>query len=888
MFGISLLWAKSFIRREKTNLIGSVAGIAVAVAMLATLAGFFAATESSMTRQAIADVPVDWQVQLQPGADFNTAIAELEKNPGSSNLVQVGYFTTPGFQATTGNTTQTTGTGKVIGLGDGYRTAFPAEIRDLVGQGSVLLAQQTAANLHAAPGTIISIQRPGMDPAQLKVDAVVDLPQADSFFQVVGAAPGAAPQAPPDNVLIIPLQQWHDLFDPVSAIAPQSSWIELHATIPHHFSASPASAFTDVSGMARNYESRLAGAGIVGNNLAARLDVARADALYARVLFLFLGLPGAMLAAAMTAVLIASTAVKRRRDQALLRLRGATTRQLVQLASTEALIVGGAGSVLGLALAAIAVRATFGRWGFGIGTSSSILWGVVAALIGLALAVAMIVIPAWRNARSMMVREAKQSLSVDHAPLWERFYLDILLLAIAAVVYWQAGQHGYQIVLAPEGTPKVSVSYTSFLAPLFLWAGAALLTLRITRLLLGRGKRVTTAIVSPIGHALSPLIGSLLSRQRSRVAIGVALVLVSIAFAVSTSTFNATYEAQAKVDAELTNGADVTVTGGPQANLVNQLGTIAAMDGVAAAQPMQHRFAYVGADLQDLYGIGPANIEQATKLSDSFFVGSSAKEVLSRLASTPDGVLVSPETVSDFQLQPGDMIKLRLQSAADQQYHIVVFHYVGIAREFPTAPSDSFLVANSAYIAAQTGNSTVETILVKTSGSPATVAASIRDALGPTSGATVRDITEAQRAIHSGLTAVSLHGLTRIELIFAIGLAGAGAGLILVLGLEERRRSLAIVSALGAKRQQVGAFVWSEAGIILSGGIAGGLLLGWLIAYMLIKLLTQLFDPPPSQSTIPWLYIVLVLVVASGAVLLAAKASIRISQRGVLAMIRRL
>ena len=732
-----------------------------------------------------------------PDANVDAAIAELAKSPGYDQLVQVGYFSTPGFQATTGDTTQTTGTGKVVGLGDGYRNAFPAEIRDLVGQGSVLLAQQTAANLHAVPGTTILIQRPGMDPVQLKVDAIIDLPQADSLFQVVGAAPGAAPQAPPDNVLIVPLQTWHELFDPVSAISPQSTSIELHATIPHQFASAPTTAYTDVTGMARNYESRLAGAGIVGNNLAARLDAARADALYARVLFLFLGLPGAILAALMTAVLVSSNAVKRRRDQALLRLRGATTRQLTRLAGVEALILGAAGSVLGLAFAVIAVRATFGTWGFGSNLSTSLIWGALATLVGFALAAGMVLIPAWRDAKSTSISEARRSVRTIHDPLWERTGLDFMLLAIAAIIYWQAGQHGYQIVLAPEGTPKVSVSYTSFLAPLFLWTGAALLTLRLTRLLLHRGKRATAAFVAPIGHALAPLISSWLGRQRMRVAIGVALVLLSIAFAVSTSTFNATYEAQAKVDAELSNGADVTVTGGPQANLANQAASIASINGVEAVQSMQHRFAYVGTDLQDLYGIDPTSIQQATRLSNSFFVGASASELMRDLANTPDGVLVSPETVSDFQLQKGDMIKLRLQSASDQQYHIVPFHYVGIAREFPTAPSDSFLVANSAYIAQQTGSASVETMLIKTSISPASVANDVRSTLGPTSGATVRDLTEAQRTINSGLTAVSLHGLTRIELVYAIVLAGAGAALILVLGLEERRKSLAIISALG-------------------------------------------------------------------------------------------
>lgn len=35
------------------------------------------------------------------------------------------------------------------------------------------------------------------------------------------------------------------------------------------------------------------------------------------------------------------------------------------------------------------------------------------------------------------------------------------------------------------------------------------------------------------------------------------------------------------------------------------------------------------------------------------------------------------------------------------------FHYVGVVREFPTAPSDSFLVANAEYVADATGSDAV-------------------------------------------------------------------------------------------------------------------------------------------------------------------------------------
>ena len=484
----------------------------------------------------------------------------------------------------------------------------------------MLLAQQTAANLHAGPGLVITVKRPGADPVPVTVDAVVDLPLADSLFQTIGA-PAGAPVAPPDNVLLLPLEQWHTLFDPVARIAPDAVRLQLHATLPHDLPADPSAAYTAVTGEARNYETRLAGSGIVGDNLAARLDVARSDALYAQVLFLFLGLPGVLLAAVLTAVVIATGAVTRRRDQALLRLRGATPRQIVALAAIEAALIGLGGSLLGLAIAALAVRVSFGQWGFGLGLAQSALWAGVAALGGLSLAAFTILIPAWRDARDMSVAAARVVVGRQGPPWWERIGLDVVLLAGAGLVFWQQAQGGYQLVLAPEGVPRVLVSYTSFLAPLLLWAGAALLAMRLTRLALGRNGRFVAPVLRAGGGQLAPLVGASLSRQRGRVASGLTLVALAVAFAASTAIFNATYEAQSLVDAELTNGADVTVSGGPSADLGRFLEPILTIPGVAAVEPMQHRFAYVGTDLQDLYGVDPASLDQRHPALRRFFCG---------------------------------------------------------------------------------------------------------------------------------------------------------------------------------------------------------------------------------------------------------------------------
>jgi len=116
-----------------------------------------------------------------------------------------------------------------------------------------------------------------------------------------------------------------------------------------------------------------------------------------------------------------------------------------------------------------------------------------------------------------------------------------------------------------------------------------------------------------------------------------------VSFATSTAVFNTTYNAQARIDAELTNGADVTVTAPTASDPGSLLPRLAALPGVPAAQSMQHRFAYVGTDLQDLFGIDPVHIAEVTNLSNAYFVNGDARATLAALSARPDGVLVAAE-----------------------------------------------------------------------------------------------------------------------------------------------------------------------------------------------------------------------------------------------------
>ena len=168
----------------------------------------------------------------------------------------------------------------------------------------------------------------------LTVDGVVDLPQLDSLLQKVGAPTGA--QAPPDNVVLVPAATWHTMFDPLAAQRPDLVRTQIHAALRHDLPADPAAAYTQVTASAHHLEVTLVGAGLVGDNLGAALSSARSDARYADILFLFLGLPGAAIAALLTGAVTASDAIRRRREQALLRARGAAPKHLLRLAAAEA------------------------------------------------------------------------------------------------------------------------------------------------------------------------------------------------------------------------------------------------------------------------------------------------------------------------------------------------------------------------------------------------------------------------------------------------------------------------------------------------------------------------------------------------------------------------
>ena len=228
----------------------------------------------------------------------------------------------------------------------------------------------------------------------------------------------------------------------------------------------------------------------------------------------------------------------------------------------------------------------------------------------------------------------------------------------------------------------------------------------------------------------------------------------------------------------------------------------------------------------------PQTIGAAGKLQNAWFQGGSASAADgARSAARPDGVLVSAETVNDFQLRPGDLLRLRLQDGRTKQLQD---RPVPLRRASPRSSRprrrDSFLVANASYVARATGSDAVGAFLVQTDGSePARRRRRGSARAVGTERAGHRHRQTSARSSAPTSPPSSCPGLTKVELGFALVLAVAASGLALGARLpgapaHVRDRRRARRPAAPARRRSCGASrcssppaAWSSARSIAAG-----------------------------------------------------------------------
>ena len=89
---IALTWLRGLVAHRPTRLLATALGVAVGVALIASIGTFLSATNAKMTQRAIARVAVDWQVQAQPGSPPAQVLAQIRSFSGVRAALPVSFL----------------------------------------------------------------------------------------------------------------------------------------------------------------------------------------------------------------------------------------------------------------------------------------------------------------------------------------------------------------------------------------------------------------------------------------------------------------------------------------------------------------------------------------------------------------------------------------------------------------------------------------------------------------------------------------------------------------------------------------------------------------------------------------------------------------------------
>lgn len=242
---------------------------------------------------------------------------------------------------------------------------------------------------------------------------------------------------------------------------------------------------------------------------------------------------------------------------ALLRSRGASTGQILAVYFMEGLLISAIGGAVGPFLGALVFSLLgttapfFPLTGGGllpIRFSGSVFLLAAGAAVLCLLA---FLIPAFQAARLGVVHQRQHAARPPKAPFWQRFYLDLVILAFGGMLFWELRERGSLLTLNIFG--GMDIDPLLMITPMLLIIAVAIIFLRLFPVILALAAKVGRYITN------APWVLSLWYMARNPIHYGRLILLLMMAASVGTfsSSFLGTLE-QSYVDrTTYATGSDV-------------------------------------------------------------------------------------------------------------------------------------------------------------------------------------------------------------------------------------------------------------------------------------------------------------------------------------------
>ena len=242
---------------------------------------------------------------------------------------------------------------------------------------------------------------------------------------------------------------------------------------------------------------------------------------------------------------------------ALLRSRGASTGQIMGIYFMEGLMISALGGVVGPFLGAL-VFTLLGKTapflpltGGGlleIRFSSMVF--ILAAVSAVLCLIAML-FPAMRAARMGVVSQRQNIARPPRAPFWQRYYLDIMLLVLGGVLFWELSERG--TLVSQDFFGEIGIDPLLPVTPILFMVAAAIIFLRLFPLIIALAARISrytsnTAVVLSLRY---------MARNPMHYGRLILLLMMATSVGMFAASFLGTLERSYEDRAKYTTGSDI-------------------------------------------------------------------------------------------------------------------------------------------------------------------------------------------------------------------------------------------------------------------------------------------------------------------------------------------
>jgi putative ABC transport system permease protein len=888
---MTFLYAWRLITRNLRRTATYLFGLALAVGLFAGILFFVDMTTRQMTVTALAPVRLDLVVHATtPDVNLPAVTQTLTAQPGVKSVEPVVVADFLSSSKTGGAIVSPAG--RMFAVNSSYFQTFDVvqvSSGALVPDGA-MISEAMAIAQNIKIGDEMTFTFAGIDqPVTLPVTGIVNMDNADALFATATESENAIVA----DVAFVNINWFQSNMQPqlaaLSANPPanlpagailidQQVHIKIDKSV---LFSDPTRAALQTDSLRRQLERQFPGQIKAVDNLAGAFKSAKADVLSAKILFIFLGLPGVALAAYLAKFAAELFADAQRREISLLRTRGATPVQMTGILALASVMLAIGGAALGLIFGWLILWLSAGAQAVAGITpfSAGFDWPTFASSAGVALAAGLVIsflaafLPMFTSLQNEITQERRMIRRAESAPFWKRAYLDVIMLVAAAIVLAVTQVNGGFKPTGNEGA-ALSLSFYIFMAPFFAWIGLTLLTLRLVEGGLVTLAKPLAAMFRFLLGEMGEIAGKSIARRSARISAATTVIALTLSFGVSLALFQQTYSQEKQLDSQYIVGSDIRLTPAlntPQLpDFASSIQVPGVMGVTAVARDTQ---AMVGSEKNTVYGIDVPTFLSVAYLPDSFFVdgtaqktlaamrnrttnyaSGSARQVLDALASTPNGVIISVEQAEKYNIQVGDPVLLRLYDRNTRKYVDVQTVAVGLFIYFPTSSQDSDFILNRAFMTSSSGNPAMDYFLIKTDGTSVAVervSTNLAAAYKNVMPVRIQNIDTIIKVEQSSLTAMNLGGLGTMERFYTILVVSMGLAIFLMAMINERHREFGAMRALGANLKQLRRFILAEAITIGGLSLVIGAVIGIGLARLLVMLLGVVFTIPAQGLAWP-------------------------------------